>query len=127
MQVRVWNDNVHDYSETFREQKISIPAKKFIMMDDEQAHLFVCNFAPIKCDADGNPVPEGYKMVRIERNSDAAPVEVKVNENVCHACQYEGASKADLSEHIEASHKSIAVVDEEAEREIKVRKNKKAG
>lgn len=119
MQVRVWNDNIHPYYEEFRDQKIKIPAKSFIMMEAGEAHLFRGSFAPIKVDADGNPIPEGYKMIRIEENSSATPDTVKETpKNVCQACKYEASSEKDLSEHIESSHKHEMVVDEEAEREI---------
>lgn len=120
--VKVWNDNVHPYKEQFRDQLIQIPPKKFILMEAGDAHLFKGTFAPIKLDADENPIPEGYKMIRIEE-SGADVIEMpKVNELLCQACKYEGSSAGDLSEHIKSTHKDVAAVDEEAEQEIKKRK-----
>ncbi len=123
-QVRVWNDNIHPYSETFREQLIKIAPKSFVMMEAGEAHLFKGTFAPIQVDADGNPIPQGYKMIRIEETDEpvAAP---QSKENICQACRYEAASTKDLAEHIKHSHEDIAVVDEQAEQEIAKRKRAK--
>lgn len=128
-QVQVWNDNVHVYKEQFREQSIVIPPKGFILMDEGEAHTFKCSFAPIKVDHDGQPVAEGFKMIRIAPIPDAVQEvkpEPKVNPLICVACKYEAASEKDLSEHQEASHASQRVHDEEAEK-FAAAKKKKAG
>lgn len=119
--VRVHNDNVHDYQEKFREKDVKIPAKGFIEMEESDAKLFKGSFAPIQVDADGSPIPQGFKMIRIERITQEAP-KVHLKENICQACRYEGSSDKDLSEHIKAEHADIAVVDEEAEREMVAKK-----
>lgn len=120
MQVKVWNDNVHPYKEKFREQDIHIPPKQFIMMDKDEAHIFLGTFAGILRDADGNPIPEGYKMLRIEKVSEEKPV---VTAHNCQACDYKAMSEKDLDEHITALHVE-QMVDEE---EVKKRKARKAG
>jgi hypothetical protein len=127
MQVKVWNDNVHPYQENFREKNILIPAKSFIMMEESDAQLFYGSFAPIKVDADGNPIPEGYKMIRIDQTIDEAPVAPVVNENICQACRHEAPNMKSLQAHIFETHKDIALVDEDAEREIGRRKKARAG
>ena len=66
MQVKVWNDNVHVFKQDYKGEKIEIAAKSFIWMEPDQAHDFKCSFAPIVADADGNPTPETFKMIRIE-------------------------------------------------------------
>ena len=119
--VRVWNDNTYPYTEQFRDQKIHIPAKGFIMMEAGEAHLFRGSFAPVQLDGDGNPHPSGYKMIRIEETSSEPVPAVTVNEKKCIACAYEATSKADLDEHVKAAHAADVVVDEEAEAEIKKR------
>ena len=132
MQVKVWNDNIHPYSEDFRGQIIKIPAKSFILMDEGDAHLFRGSFAPIQVDGDGNPVAEGFKMIRIEKADDqsSAPRVEEPKKHICMSCKYEASSEKDLSEHIDSNHKSEIVVDAEAEREMARRaksKTKKAG
>jgi hypothetical protein len=123
-QVRVWNDNIHPYQETFREKELKIPAKSFILMDSGDAHLFKGTFAPIKVDADGNPIAQGYKMIRIEKTAEPLP-ETKVKETICQACRYEASSDKDLAEHVKASHGDVALRDDEAEQEIERRKRAK--
>jgi hypothetical protein len=128
--VRVWNDNVHPYRETFREQNIHIPAKSSIVMDAGEALLFKGTFAPIKLDGDGNPTPEGYKMIRIEELQSEDTIEqAKVNPLVCQACAYEAASEKDLNEHAQSLHKDAFLVDEEAEQALSEKKKaqRKAG
>jgi hypothetical protein len=68
--VKVWNKNVFDYREKFRDQHIHIPAGKFIMMDSEEAHIFKGSFCVPLRDQDGNQLPEGFKMISIEKVSD---------------------------------------------------------
>lgn len=119
-QVRVFNDNVHDYSETFREVKLKIPAKGFILMDAEEAHLFKGTFAGILRDADDNPDPKGFKMIRIEPIS----AEAAAPEAEKFLSHHDGKSfdtKAELLNHLE-QFKDEVVVDEEAEKELAAKK-----
>lgn len=126
--VKVWNDNVHPYRENFREQEIVIPAKSFIKMEAGEALLFRGTFAPIKVDGDGNPIPEGYKMIRIEEIKGEETEAPKVNPLICQACAYEAASEKDLNEHAQSLHKDAVLVDEEAEEALKTKKaQRKAG
>lgn len=118
MIVKVWNDNVHPYREQFRDRVIEIPAKKCIEMELDEAELFRGSFSPIVVDADGNPTPEGFKMIRIERpkTEDAAS---ESKQTICMACNKDLPSVKALQDHIFAEHKDIAVVDEEAEKALK--------
>lgn len=122
-QVKVWNDNVHPYKETFREQKIEIPAKGFIKMDAEEAHLFKGTFAGILRDADNNPDPRGYKMIRIEAigAEDAEPAPIQF---ISQVTGEKFTTQKELDEHLK-QFKDRLFVDEEAEEEIKVRKQAK--
>jgi len=117
--VRVWNDNTHPYQETFREHKIQIPPKSFIMMEESEAQIFKGTFAPPKLDADGNDIPEGYKMIRIEYVQ--APQVVQVAEHLCQACSYKGSSKSDLEAHIDANHLEIMADKDEQEKRAKAK------
>jgi hypothetical protein len=124
--VKVWNDNVHPYREEFRDQKIYIPAKGYIEMQLDEAQLFKGSFAPVPVDADGNPTPEGFKMIRIEQIAEGASAP-EVKATVCMACAKDCASVKALQDHIFADHKDIAVVDEEAEKALKTRRTKATG
>lgn len=119
--VRVYNDNVYDYSEQFRDKEIKIKAKGFIEMEEGDAVSFKGSFAPIQLDADGNPTPASYKMIRIDR-SKAPPKEPEAKKDVCQACAYEAANEKDLSEHVKAEHADSVLVDETIEQEIAAKK-----
>ena len=122
--VRVWNDNVYPYKETFKGDPLVIGSKSYIEMEEEDAVQFRGTFAPMVRDADGNDMPQGFKMIRIEKitaemlEAEAAP---KVDPNVCLVCKYKAGSQADLDEHLKAAHSEQLVVDEEAEAELKKR------
>lgn len=129
-QVKVWNDNKHAYKEHFRDTLVQIPAGGFILMEEGDAHLFKGQFSPIMVDHDGQPDPRGYKMIRVEKLSDAEALEaVAESEQArCHACSYEASSAKDLEEHCASSHSELLVRDEEAEKEVARRKRaQKAG
>lgn len=119
--VRVWNDNIHDYKEKFRDEKIVIKAKHFIEMEEDQANLFRGTFSPILVDADGNKVAEGFKMIRLEKITES---EAKALESFnCHVCQYEAVSGEGLDEHVKETHSHLLVKDELAEQDLRERKN----
>ena len=122
-QVRVYNDNVHPYQEEFKGETVKIPSKGSIEMEFYDAHEFLGSFNAPKLDYDGNPTAASYKMLRIETGG-ALP-EIEVVKNVCVACAYKASSEKDLEEHAKASHAHQVLVDEIAEKELKVRK--KAG
>lgn len=119
MKVKVWNDNIYPFIGNFRDQKIHIPAKEYIEMDHDQAVLFRGEFHPIERDADGQPLPRSYKMIRVEEFGHLAP-EVKVNPLLCLACRYLATSDGDLKEH-QKIHAGQVLHDEDAEQELKRR------
>lgn len=126
MKVRVWNDNTHPYKETFKGDPVFIPSKSFIMMEEDEAFQFKGTYSPIVVDSDGNHKAEGFKMIRIERNSDENVAEVpKAPEFECMACGYQATSKADLTEHLKTHEHIVAAVDEVAEAEVKKRRARK--
>jgi hypothetical protein len=118
--VRVWNDNVHPYSENFQGQKIHIDSKSFIVMDQEKAEQFRCTYNGVKRDKHDQPDPRYFKMIRIEYGEVKA-TEIKRDENQCLACKYKASGKADLDEHVKANHEAQITKDDEAEAEIKKR------
>jgi hypothetical protein len=120
-QVRVWNDNVHPYEEIFKGDKLLIGSKDFIEMDENEAVQFKGTFKPPVLNVDGVHLPEGFKMIRVEKIQDHPSV-VKADDSLqCNACKYKASSKADFDEHSK-THAEHVLVDEVAEAEIKARK-----
>ena len=68
MQVKVYNVNEFPYSEHFKGENVTIAPGEFISMEKDDAILFKGTMNSIKRDADGNPLPESYKMIRIVTN-----------------------------------------------------------
>jgi hypothetical protein len=62
--VRVFNDNVHPFTQKFQGEVITIPPKGFIEMDFHEANTFVHKPSPMKKTGTGD-CPTGYKMLRI--------------------------------------------------------------
>jgi hypothetical protein len=122
MQVKVVNDNVHPYSEKFRGKDIYIGPKESILMDLNDAHLFLGIMPPsIEIDGNGIQKPTSYKMLRIEAT--AAPETAKAVANTkCMACNKDLQTKAGLEAHIAEEH-ADSMVDEEAREEV-VQKSK---
>lgn len=119
--VKVFNDNKYPYKENFKGENIVIEPGKFITMDYYEAIEFRGTYSPIRRDANEQPMPTSFKMIRIDDTLDSVP-EVKVDENKCLVCNYKAASKADLDEHMKLAHADQAVVDQEAEAEIVARR-----
>lgn len=104
--VKVWNDNVHDYSENWRGTEYFIKSKSFIEMEESAAVKFLGQFGkPIMVDHDGKPLPESYKMLRIERTGPETTVEEKGFP--CMACSRTYESEKVLNAHIEESHSQL--------------------
>lgn len=123
MQVRVHNDNIYPYKEQFREHLIEIPAKGSILMEKDEAEIFQGTFAGIRTDGEGNVLPQGYKMIRIEYGSADGVLEApKVDGFRCEMDGKVFKSEAELKSHIETNYKARIIVDAEAEREIEARK-----
>lgn len=122
-QVKVWNDNDHDYREMFKGHEIKIRARSSIEMEYYDAHEFKGSFKAIERDADNQPLPQSFKKIRVEEPK--TDVDAKIEVNTCAACNYKAVTPKDLLTHILANHADEAVVDEEAEKAIRAKK--KAG
>jgi hypothetical protein len=110
---------------------IKIAANAYIVMDEDDAIDFKGKYSPPKFDADGNDMPEGYKMIRIVAGAAVADEKTfdeakKPEANVCVACRYQAANAKDLEEHAKSSHAGQAMKDEAAEEALKKRGNQKA-
>ena len=110
MQVKVWNKNVLPYKEKFRDEWINIPAGGYILMEEDQAHLFkgTMGAAPL-VDADGNKTPEGFKMISIEKLKPVEPGDELVGSN-CQACGKTFTDETQLDSHIKADHAHLLTV-----------------
>jgi hypothetical protein len=119
MEVRVYNDNIHPYSEKFKGEPISIPPKGFISMDYFEAVEFKGSFSPILVDGGGAAMPESYKMIRIVKPEDFTIEESK--EIQCHSCGKKFESADLLDSHITASHVELIVDKDEREKRMKAK------
>ena len=115
MLVKVWNDNIYDYSEKFRGNLISIPAKQFIEMDEDDAHNFKVAFTFPHKDEQGRPDPRHFKKIRIEFPEDYRPLEP--DPLVVHATGQKAASVEQLAKILESLSDRL-VKDEEGDREV---------
>ena len=115
--VRVWNDNVFPFRQLFRDKEIYIGAKKFVEMEETEAYEFRGAYSPIIRDGDGQPTPESYKMIRVERTDKTAhkPV-VAPTENLCQACGRQFGSKKELDTHIDTEHLEAMADKDEADK-----------
>lgn len=100
--VRVWNDNTYPFRQNFKGEDIMIPAKKFIMMDEEDAVSFRGKYSPPILDGANNCLPHSYKMIRIEHNSE--PEALVSSKFRCHADGAEFDTQEELDEYVKANH-----------------------
>lgn len=122
-QVKVWNDNAYDYTEVYREKTIMIPAKSFIMMEEDEAHDFKCSFSTITRNADGVPEKKSYKMIRIgDSPTTGSTTKSALKDSVCHACNQDLITKKALEAHVKAEHSHLLAKDEKAEKAMAERK-----
>lgn len=105
---KVWNDNIYDFRDTFKEKQIVVPAGKYIEMDPFEANDFVSKFYPIVKDAGGQPDPKSYKKLRKEWiYSDQIDQSPKAKEHVCNCCGYKTVNDAELQAHIKSRHADV--------------------
>lgn len=126
MMVKVWNDNTHTYREMFREKDIEIKPKTYIEMELNDAHLFLGTYAPMKFDGDGNPIPSGFKMLRIEEIRGTPAPQVKLDTLTCQACKHEADTEAEMQAHVKEAHADSILVDEVAEEAVKAKRTRKS-
>ena len=114
--VAVFNDNVHPYKEVFREKTIEIPPKGHVMMEHDEAVMFLGTMVPPKLGADNEHLPEGFKMLRIIKKKDLEK-ETKPEKIKCHSCGKEFADQASLDDHIVNEHLD-QIEDEEVAKDL---------
>ena len=121
-QVRVYNDNKFVYKERFMDEDIVIEPGKFITMDEQKAVRFRGTQSPVELDHDGNPTPQSYKMIRLEKIDSNRPEKVE-DKFLCMACGDESfQSQKALDAHIDEKHQ-----DQWADLDHKEKKQKAQG
>lgn len=127
MQVKVWNDNIHDFTDpNFKGQQIVVKAKGFIEMDYEEAVEFRGKFASMPPeDCLESEVPKYFKMIRVEQpRGGVVPI---VTEYVCQLTGKKFGNLDDYKKHLVASASLYAdqiAVDQTAEKEIEEKKKR---
>jgi hypothetical protein len=102
-QVRVWNDNDYAFTDPdFKGEKITIPAKKYILMERFEANEFRGKYSP-RVVADGNEDPRYYKKIRIEETTEEREASLADTHN-CLACGKSHPTKEALDAHIDEAH-----------------------
>lgn len=122
MQVKVWNDNIYTFKQEWRENMIEIPAKSFVMMEEEDAYNFRGTYYPRKLDAGGTQVPQSYKMIRIEKGQNAPVMAVKTTID-CPACRQSFNSQMEYDKHAVNDH--YAELDDREEAVAAIAKGKR--
>jgi hypothetical protein len=131
MKVKVWNDNKYPFSQEVKGNFYKIPAKEFIEVEEDEASQLVKSFSPIIVGGDSRPLPESYKMLRIDkddlkRNRDHRQNKAKSGSYICQACGYVASNKWELNGHTMDMHKhQLDDLDEAAESIAEDTKHKK--
>lgn len=113
MMVKVWNDNEYTYTEKFKGQTLTIEPKKFISMDENEAHQFLGKMpANILVDANGRQKPESYKRLRIDKS---LATETAIAKFICNQDGKEFPNQEALDAHIEANYVE-KILDEDSKR-----------
>lgn len=118
-QVRVYNDNIHPYTEHFKGEDLEIAPKCYIEKDFYDAVELLGTYSPIKTDGGGQQIATSFKKLRIVR-----PAEFKLEESkkiLCNSCG-EKFNTADLLEdHVLASHLDQMIDETEKKKRLKKR------
>lgn len=127
MRVKVYNLNEYVYKEHFKGDDIVIEPGEFVEMESDDAVMFLGTMNRVKADADGNPLPESYKMLKIIQPKDKKAQEAIENEinnklnTKCQACGYAAVNARDLEIHIKEEHADI-LLDKDALKKDKTKK-----
>lgn len=98
--VKVWNDNVVEFSQLYRDVEIKIPAKSCIEMEYEEAVGFKSYPFPMRFDGMGQQTLESMKMIRVDPRP---PEGQEQNTVVMYRCHRDGSlhpSKVELDKYL---------------------------
>lgn len=104
--AKVWNDGPTDYTETFRDNQLTIKKGGYIEMDRYEAAAFVSQYIKPKKTEIGTYL--NHKQLRVEVPADVATP----NDNRCMLCKGTFANATELSLHSEAFHKAVMIEDD---------------
>lgn len=127
MKVKVWNDSTHDWTETFKGDKITIKAKEHIEMEESEAVEFKGQYSGFHLLANGTQDPKTMKMIRIEKPKHTPEEEEGMEIFPCQACRKVFTTEELLLKHSDKEHAAQVVVDPVAEKEMKSKKSYKFG
>lgn len=98
---RIWNMSEHDYTETFKDEKITIPAHGYI----EKGRRWCVEFmgTPTKFEKDNPDKPENLKQLRCETVI-AGQAPKNPTGYTCQVCGQKFSTKQSLGGHM-GSHK----------------------
>lgn len=128
--VQVWNDHSFPWEETFKGDKVTIPANGFKLMPFYEAYEFKGQFFVLAMNADETENAKTQKRIRCVEDefmkSQSSPQDSDDGQEIfmCNAkeCKKVFTTEAALVKHSEHSHADDVVVDYEAEREVPKRK-----
>lgn len=121
--ARVWNDNKFVHTERFKGETITIQPGSFIEMDFFEAKSFQGQYTPILRDYDGQPLPQSYKIIRVEEIKDTS-TKVEAEVHRCQKCADTFDTSEDLEDHIDENH--LGDLDPEVAQKRRGRKKKVA-
>jgi hypothetical protein len=114
LKAKIWNDHTKDYSEKFKDEMVTIPAKQFVVMEKPDADQFMGQYVPIQRDGQGKDL--SLKMLRLEVIPADAPQSGQ--SFACMACNKAMPTEKELQQHIAANHIE-QMAEEEAKEEVK--------
>lgn len=126
--VRVVNENIYPFSQSFKGQMISLGAKddgkNYIDMERDDAIQFLGQYSPMEVDVDGNPHPRGKKMLRITAvpGVKQTKAEPELDKFVCNSCRFEARSQNELDAHIDEKHLDEIADEDEREKRLERRR-----
>lgn len=132
MLVRVWNDNVHPFKQEVAGKLYEFGPKECLEMEEDEADVLLKRYSPIILGGDDQPLPQTYKMLRIDeedlaRNRAHKENKTKSGSYLCQACGYVAANRWELNGHTQEMHADQWEDQDEARAQIasdKVKKRK---
>ena len=112
---RVWNRGPETYTESFKNQKISIPPGKSIDMPLHEAERFLGRHSPTKTKVEHNGKMVSkvvYKALELEHIWDPKTGPKGKPAYVCPMCGQEYAKREELDAHIKSDHVNALTADE---------------
>lgn len=125
--VQVWNDHSFAWDETFKGEKVSIPANGFKEMPFYEGHEFKGQFVVLTMKADETEDPKTQKRIRIVeaayKSALENPTESDEKSEELHPCMAKDCKRvfrteSALIKHSIKDHEDESIVDEEAEQEM---------